>query len=99
MLAIWLPPGAAGESRIGAGRKTQFGEALAVKPRMIDVPQVDKIAAETVQQRRQPFSDFVTDPANSRILRDYVGDWMTHVRAEFDRVGIGLAAEGLSGVS
>ena len=62
---------------------------------MIDVPQLDEIAAESVQRHGQPFSAFVTDAGNSRILRGYVGDWMTHVRAEFDRVGVGKTAQSL----
>lgn len=62
---------------------------------MIDVPQLDEIAAESVQQRGQPFSTFVTDVTNSCILRDYVADWMTRVRAEFDRVGIAKTAQSL----
>ena len=75
----------------------RFGEALvAMQPRTIDVPQLDEIAAELVQQRGQPFSSFMTDAANSRILRGYVADWMARVRAEFDRVGIGKAVQGLS---
>lgn len=81
----------------GWEKDARFGEALlAMKPRMIDVPQLDEIAAETVQQRGQPFSDFVTDAVNSRILRGYVADWMTHVRAELDRVGIGKEVQFLA---
>jgi hypothetical protein len=81
----------------GWERDSRFGEALAaMKPRMIDVPQLDEIAAETVQQRGQAFSSFVTDPANSRILRGYVTDWMERVVAELERVGIGQAMRSLA---
>ncbi len=62
-----------------------------MKPRMIDVPQLDEIAAESVQQHGQPFSSFVTDSANSRILRSYVSDWIARVGAELERVGVGQA--------
>jgi hypothetical protein len=81
----------------GWEKDARFDEALAaMKPRMIDGPQLDEIAAESVQQRGQPFSSFVTDSANSRILRGYVSDWMTRVRAEFDRVGIAKTAQSLA---
>ena len=73
----------------GWEKDPRFGDALvAMKPRMIDVPQLDEIAAETVQQRGETFSDFITNATNSRILRGYVADWIGRVRAEFDRVGI-----------
>jgi hypothetical protein len=81
----------------GWEKDARFGEALAaMKPRMIDVPQLDEIAAESVQQRGQPFSSFTTDTANSRILRGYVADWMSPIRAELDRVGVGKAVQCLS---
>jgi hypothetical protein len=81
----------------GWEKDARFGEALAaMKPRMIDVPQLDEIAAESVQQRGQPFSSFVTDAANSRILRGYVTDWMQRVVAELERVGIGQAMRSLA---
>lgn len=81
----------------GWEKDPRFGEALAaMQPRMIDVPQLDEIAAESVQQRGQPFSTFVTDATNSRILRGYVSDWMRRVRAEFDRVGFTKAAQSLA---
>ena len=79
----------------GWEKDPRFGEALlAMKPRMIDVPQLDEIAAESVQRRGQPFSRFMTDAANSRILRGYVADWMTRVRSEFDRVNVSKAVPG-----
>ena len=72
----------------------RFADALAaMKPRMIDVPQLDEVAAESVQQRGQPFSNFITDATNSRILRGYVADWLGRVRAELDRVGISKTAQ------
>jgi len=75
-------------------KDARFGEALvAMKPRMIDVPQLNELAAESVQQRGQPFSSFSTDPANSRILRGYVADWTARVRTELDRVGVGKAVQ------
>ena len=78
----------------GWDKDSRFGDALAaMKPRMIDVPQLDEIAAESVQQRGQPFSSFMTDAANSRILRGYVADWMSRIRAELDRVGVGKAVQ------
>jgi hypothetical protein len=81
----------------GWEKDSRFGEALvAMKPRMIDVPQLDEIAAESVQQRGQPFSSFMADTANSRILRGYVADWMSRIRAELDRVGVGRTAQCLS---
>ena len=41
----------------GWEKDPRFGEALvAMQPRMIDIPQLDEIAAESVQQRGQPFS-------------------------------------------
>jgi hypothetical protein len=64
-----------------------------MKLRMIDVPQLDEIATESVQQRGQPFGSFMTDSANSRILRGYVADWMSRIRAELDRVGVGKAVQ------
>lgn len=36
------------------------------------LPSLDEVAAETVQRRGQPFSTFVADTSNSRILRGYV---------------------------
>ena len=76
----------------GWEKDPRFGEALAaMKPRMVDVPQLNEVAAETVQQRGQPFSTFAADTSNSRILRGYVADWMARVRAEIDRVGVGQA--------
>ena len=81
----------------GWEKDSRFGDALAaMKPRMIDVPQLDEIAAESVQQRGQPFSSFMTDAANSRILRGYVADWMSRIRAELDRVGVGKVVQCLS---
>lgn len=81
----------------GWEKDARFGEALtAMKPRMIDVPQLDEIAAESVQQRGQPFNSFVTDSANSRILRGYVSDWIARVGAEFNRVGVTKAAQALA---
>ena len=78
----------------GWEKDVRFGDALAaMQPRMIDVPQLDEIAAESVQQRGQPFSSFMTDAANSRILRGYVADWMARVGAEFIRVGITETAQ------
>jgi hypothetical protein len=78
----------------GWEKDSRFGEALAaMKPRMIDVPQLDEIAAESVQQRGQPFSSFTTGAANSRILRGYVADWMPRIRAELDRVGVGKSIQ------
>lgn len=62
---------------------------------MIGVPQLDEIAAESVQQRGEPFSSFMADTTNSRILRGYVFDRMSRIRGEFDRVGIGKAAQSL----
>lgn len=70
----------------------RFGVALAaMKPRMLDVPQLDAVAAESVQQRGQPLSTFMAETTNSRILRGYVADWMARVGAELERVGVGRA--------
>lgn len=78
----------------GWEKDPRFGEALAaMQPRTIDVPQLDEIAAESVQQRGQRFSRFATDAANSRILRGHVGDWLSRVRTEFDRVGVGKTVQ------
>lgn len=48
-----------------------------------------------MQQRGEPFSSFMADTTNSRILRGYVFDRMSRIRGEFDRVGIGKAAQSL----
>ena len=64
-----------------------------MQPRMIEVPQLNEFAAESVQQRGQPFSSFATDAANSRILRGYVADWTSRVPTELDRVGVGKAIQ------
>jgi hypothetical protein len=43
----------------GWEKDPRFGEALAaMQPRMIDVPQLDETAAESVQQRGQPLASF-----------------------------------------
>lgn len=81
----------------GWEKDPRFGEALvAMKPRMIDVPQLDEIAAKSVQRRGQPFSSFITDAANSRILRGYVSDWMARIHAELNCVGVWKATQRLS---
>ncbi len=81
----------------GWEKDPRFGEALvAMQPRMIDIPQLDEIAAEFVQQRGQPFVSFITDPTNSRILRGYVQNWIACVGAEFDRVGVAKTAQSLA---
>lgn len=78
----------------GWEKDSRFGEALAaMKPRMIDVPQLGETATECVQQRGRPLSSFATDATNSRVLRGYVADWTARVRDEFDRVGIAKAMQ------
>jgi hypothetical protein len=43
----------------------RFADAFsAMEARMIKVPQLDAMAAESVQRRGQPFSNFVTDTGN-----------------------------------
>ena len=55
-----------------------------------------RLPPKTVQQRGQPFSSFITDAANSRILRGYVQNWIASVGAQFDRVGVAKTAPSLA---
>lgn len=54
----------------------------------IDVPHLNTVANEAVQQAQSPFLAFVESSA-SRTLRGHVAKWLKQVFSEFDRVGLG----------
>ncbi len=59
----------------------------ALKDVTIDVPHLDTVSNEAVQQAKAPYIDFVASPA-SRTLRGRVAKWLQRTSAEFDRVGL-----------
>lgn len=52
------------------------------------VPQLTEIACEIIQKEGCPFTMFMNDAGQSRILRGRVASWVNEVWAEFDRVGL-----------
>ena len=55
----------------------------------INVPTLAAPACDAVQKLGVSFSAFAGDAAQSRMLRGYVGNWLSTVWAEFDRVALG----------
>jgi hypothetical protein len=63
-------------------------QRLAQLGMVIEVPHLDTMAAETIQDRLLSFETFANDK-RSRTLSGRVRTWLDQVWAEFDRVGIG----------
>jgi hypothetical protein len=59
----------------------------------IDVPHLNTVANEAVQQAKTSFLSFVASDA-SRTLRGHVAKWLEKVFGEFDRVGLGALVRG-----
>jgi hypothetical protein len=68
------------------------GEADLLKPfagaSLMEIGNLDALAAERVDKSNQPFAAFATDASNSRTLRGLVGAWQNEANAEFDRIGL-----------
>lgn len=50
---------------------------------LIDIPHLDGMACDAVDQKASSFSDFIADEANSRMLRGIVRHWLDQVFAQF----------------
>lgn len=73
----------------GWEKDPRFASALeAMTIRTIDVPHMDSMAAEKVQQLGDQFINFSINPSNSRMLRGYVADWFKQVSASFNAAGL-----------
>jgi len=78
------------------GRFTALFESM--RSRTVSSPHLPARAAEEVQSLGVSFDAF-TQSNKSRILRGYVRDWLDHLWADFDRVGLGdLVARATEGV-
>ncbi len=52
---------------------------------MLQIPHLDGMASDAVDQKGVSFTSFMADEANSRTLRGIVGHWLKQVWTEFDR--------------
>jgi hypothetical protein len=59
----------------------------------IDVPHLNTVANEAVQQAKTSFLGFAQDASSSRTLRGHGVKWLKCVFAEFDRVALGVMIE------
>jgi hypothetical protein len=50
---------------------------------MLDIPHLDGMACDAVDQKATSFSDFIADETNSRMLRGIVRHWLGHVFEQF----------------
>jgi len=51
---------------------------------VLDIPHLDGLACDAVDQKATSFSDFIADETNSRMLRGIVRHWLGQVFAQFE---------------
>jgi hypothetical protein len=51
---------------------------------VLDIPHLDGMACDAVDQKATSFSDFIADETNSRMLRGIVRHWLARVFAQFE---------------
>jgi hypothetical protein len=64
--------------------KTTYDSFFKPGQLMLDVPHLDGMACDAVDQKATSFSDFITDETNSRMLRGIVRHWLSQVFAQFE---------------
>lgn len=52
---------------------------------LLDIPHLDGMACDAVDQKGVSFASFIADEANSRMLRGIVGNWLKQVWLQFDK--------------
>ena len=52
---------------------------------LLDIPHLDGMACDAVDQKGVSFRNFVADEKNSRMLRGIVSNWLTQVWEQFDK--------------
>jgi hypothetical protein len=64
--------------------KTTYDSFFKPGQLMLDVPHLDGMACDAVDQKATSFSDFIADETNSRMLRGIVRHWLGQVFAQFE---------------